>query len=60
MDGQTWTPSVGVTGNTADMTTHLVPAVAARYVRLHVTTPQTATDFVATRIYELEVFGAGL
>lgn len=59
-DAQTWTPSVQVTGNTANITTHLVPAVSARYVRLHVTTPQTATDFVATRIYELEVFGDAL
>jgi predicted alpha-1,6-mannanase (GH76 family) len=59
-DAQTWTPSVAVTGNTANVTTHLVPAVSARYVRLHVTTPQTATDFVATRIYELEVFGSSL
>jgi predicted alpha-1,6-mannanase (GH76 family) len=59
-DGSSWRPSVAVTGNTADVTTHLVPAVEARHVRLHVTTPQTATDFVAVRIYELEVFGVGL
>lgn len=59
-DGQSWTPAVSVTGNTSDVTTHLIPAATARYVRLHVTTPQTAPDFVASRIYELEVFGAGL
>ncbi len=29
-------------------------------MRLHVTTPQTATEFVAARIYELEVMGIGL
>ncbi len=59
-DGEAWTPGVSVTGNTSDVTTHLIPAVTARFVRLHVTTPQTAPDFVAARIYELEVFGSGL
>jgi hypothetical protein len=56
-DGTTWTTVVTVTGNTADVTTHPIPAVTARYVRLHVTTAQTATDTVAARIYELEVNG---
>ena len=56
-DGQSWTPAVTVTGNTDDMTTHPIPAVTARYVRLHVTQAQTATDFLAARIYELEVLG---
>ncbi|HEY3667236.1 MAG TPA: glycoside hydrolase family 76 protein, partial [Polyangiaceae bacterium] len=59
-DDLTWTKAVTVTGNTADVTTHPIPAVAARYARLHITTAQTATDFVAARIYELEVYGAGL
>jgi predicted alpha-1,6-mannanase (GH76 family) len=59
-DGQTWTRAVTVTGNTADVTTHPIPAVTARHARLHVTTAQTATDLVAARIYELEVFGIGL
>ena len=59
-DNVTWTRAVTVTGNTADITTHPIPAVTARYVRLHVTTAQTATDFLATRIYEFEVYGIGL
>jgi predicted alpha-1,6-mannanase (GH76 family) len=59
-DDLTWTKAVTVTGNTADVTTHPIPAVTARYARLHITTAQTATDFVAARIYELEVYGAGL
>jgi hypothetical protein len=56
-DGKAFATAVVVTGNTADVTTHGIPPTLARYVRLHVTRSQTATDFVATRIYELEVFG---
>lgn len=56
-DGQRFAPAVVVTGNTADVTTHGIPATALRYVRLHVTRGQTADDALATRIYELEVFG---
>jgi predicted alpha-1,6-mannanase (GH76 family) len=56
-DGQAFAPAVVVTGNTADVTTHGIPPTTVRYVRLHVTNAQTATDLVATRIYELEVFG---
>jgi len=59
-DGGTWTRAVTVTGNTSDITTHPVNPVTARQVRLHVTTAQTATDFVAARIYELEIFGTSL
>ncbi len=59
-DNATWANAVSVTGNTADVTTHPIPSLRARYVRLHVTTAQTATDFVAARIYELEVYGVGL
>jgi hypothetical protein len=59
-DAQTWTHAVTVTGNTADVTTHPIPSVTARYVRLHVTTAQTSTDVPAARIYELEIFGVGL
>jgi predicted alpha-1,6-mannanase (GH76 family) len=59
-DGQTWTDAVTVTGNTADVTTHPIASTTARYARLHVTTAQTAPDTVATRIYELEIFGVGL
>src|SRR5450432_3572044 len=59
-DGQTWTRVVSVTGNTADVTTHGIPPVMARDVRFHVTAAQTATDNLAARIYELEIFGTGL
>ncbi len=59
-DNTTWTRAVTVTGNTADITTHPIPAVTARYARLHVTTAQTAPDLLATRIYEFEVYGIGL
>jgi len=56
-DGKAWTTAVTVTSNTADITTQPVPAVTARYARLHVTHAQTATDFVAARIYEFEIYG---
>jgi hypothetical protein len=56
-DSVTWTPAVAVTGNTDDVTTHLVQALNVRYVELHVTTAQTSADAPAARIYELEVFG---
>ena len=59
-DNTTWTRAVTVTGNTADVTTHPIPAVTARYARLHITSAQTATDFVAARIYEFEIYGIGL
>jgi hypothetical protein len=60
MDGQTYAPVVSVTGNTEDVTTHPIRPTLARYARLHVSQAQTATDFVAARIYEMEVFGTGL
>jgi predicted alpha-1,6-mannanase (GH76 family) len=59
-DGTTWMPAVAVTNNTADVTTHPIVGTDARYVRLHVTSAQTATDTPAARIYELEVFGMAL
>jgi hypothetical protein len=59
-DGQAWSPAVSVTGNTSDITIHPVAPVSARYARLHITTAQTATDFLAARIYEFEIFGVAL
>ena len=59
-DNKAWTQAVKVTGNTADVTTHPIPAVTARYARLHVTTAQTDPQFLAARIYEFEVYGIGL
>ncbi|HVZ71644.1 MAG TPA: glycoside hydrolase family 76 protein [Polyangia bacterium] len=58
-DAQTWSRAVTVTGNTSDVTTHPIPALTARYARLHVTQAQTSTDIPCARIYELEVFGVG-
>lgn len=54
-DGSTWTTRVTVTGNTANVTTHPITPVTARYVRLVVTTP-TQTGDPAARIYEFEAY----
>lgn len=60
LDGAAWTRAVTVKGNVADVTTHGLVPVQARYARLHVTEAQTGPDIPAARIYELEVFGQGL
>lgn len=57
-DGQVFAPAVVVRDNTEDVTTHGIPPTTVRYVQLHISQAQSATDFVATRIYELEVFGS--
>lgn len=59
VDGQVYAPAVAVRDNTNDVTTHPIAPTTARYVRLHVTSAQTATEFLAARIYELEIFGTG-
>ncbi len=59
-DGQAWARAVTVVGNTADVTTHPIAPLMARFARLHVTTAQSATNIPAARIYELEIFGVGL
>jgi predicted alpha-1,6-mannanase (GH76 family) len=59
-DGQTWTNAVTVTNNTDDVTTHPIPAVTARYARVHISKAQTDTNFVAARLYEFEVYGIHL
>lgn len=59
MDGASWRKVVQVTGNTQDVTEHPILVVSARYVRLHVSQAQTDTQFLAARIYELEVLGTG-
>ena len=57
-DGTTWTTAVTVVGNTADVTTHPIPAVTARYAQLHITTAQNRDPTRSpTRIYELEIDG---
>lgn len=53
-----WTTVVSVTGNTSDVTTNTITATQARYVKLVITNPQTSTQFIAARIYELEVFSS--
>ncbi|SDW73934.1 PKD domain-containing protein [Amycolatopsis xylanica] len=52
-DGTTWTTVTSARGNTADVTTHPVTPVRARYVRLAVLTPTQDTDRAA-RVYEFE------
>ncbi|NUR51418.1 MAG: alpha-mannosidase [Hamadaea sp.] len=54
-DGTTWTTRVTVTGNTANVSTHPITPVSARYVRITVQTPAQDTN-TAARIYEIEVY----
>ncbi|GLW07076.1 hypothetical protein Misp01_22060 [Microtetraspora sp. NBRC 13810] len=54
-NGTTWNTVASVRGNTADVTTHTVDAVQARYVRVNVLRPTNDTDNAA-RIFELEVY----
>lgn len=56
-DNVNWTTRVTVTGNTANVTSHSIAAASARYVKLVITNPQTATTSIAARIYEFEVYG---
>ncbi len=56
-DGATWTDVVKVAGNTAGVTTHYVPLIATRHVRLHVTQAESTPTGGAARIFELEVLG---
>jgi glucose/arabinose dehydrogenase len=55
-DGTTWTTVATVSGNTANVTTHPLTGVSARYVRVRILTP-TSNASTAARIYEIEVFG---
>jgi predicted alpha-1,2-mannosidase len=56
-DGHAWTPAVNVTGNKESITTHDLPKLPARYVRLDVITA-TRTKDDGARIYELEAYDA--
>ncbi|GHO49014.1 hypothetical protein KSX_71770 [Ktedonospora formicarum] len=47
-----------VTGNTASITTHPIATTSARYVKLNITNPQSDPNFIAARIYELEVYAS--
>jgi predicted alpha-1,2-mannosidase len=57
-DGSTFTTVVNVTGSRSSRTFHPITARTARFVRLRSLTP-TNNGNTATRIYELEVYGAG-
>ncbi|GHO93916.1 hypothetical protein KSF_039640 [Reticulibacter mediterranei] len=57
-DGTNWTTVVTVTGNTSNTTTHTISARTARYVQLNITNPQSSTQTVAARIYELGVYSS--
>jgi predicted alpha-1,2-mannosidase len=54
-DGHAWTPAVNVTNNKDSITTHALPDLDARYLRLDVITPTRNKD-TAARIYELEAY----
>ncbi|UVI33363.1 discoidin domain-containing protein [Paenibacillus spongiae] len=53
-DGSTWSTAVQALGNTANVTTHAISPVKARYVKLEVT--NSGSD-EAARIYEVGVYG---
>jgi len=56
--GSQWKTVVSITGNTNSVTTHRIMPEVTRYVRLYITQPQTSTQYIAARIYELEVYSA--
>jgi hypothetical protein len=56
-DGNSFTTVASVTGNTQSITTHDVPGMPGRFVRLNVTGATQGSD-TAARIYELQVFAA--
>jgi glucose/arabinose dehydrogenase/PKD repeat protein len=57
LDGITWTTRATARANTANVTTHTIAPVSARYLRLNVLTPTQDTD-TAARIYEFEAYTA--
>ncbi|MFD0745202.1 discoidin domain-containing protein [Phytohabitans flavus] len=57
VDGATWTTRVQARANTANVTTHTIGPVSARYVRLNVLAPTSNTD-MAARVYEFEVYAS--
>jgi predicted alpha-1,2-mannosidase len=54
-DGRSWTPAAHISGNRENVTTHPLPGLSARHVRLDIVTPTRSKD-AAARIYELEVY----
>lgn len=57
IDGVTFTDVDSVTGNTSNITDRTVSPFNARYLRLYITNPQHSTNWLAARIYEVEVYG---
>ena len=55
VDGVTWTTVFAARGNAANVSTHVVSPVNARYVRVNVLVPTQNSD-AAARIYDLEVY----
>ncbi|HWM05343.1 MAG TPA: discoidin domain-containing protein [Actinophytocola sp.] len=56
-NGTDWTTVVAARGNTADVSTHPITPVSARYLRIDVLDPTQGTD-PAARVYELEAYPA--
>jgi hypothetical protein len=56
-DGTAWSTVAAVRGNTADVTTHTITPVNARYVRVNVLAPTSDGD-TAARIFELEAYAS--
>ncbi|TAA39674.1 discoidin domain-containing protein [Pseudoxanthomonas winnipegensis] len=54
-DASTWSTVASASSNTANVSTHDINPVTARYVQLKINTPTQNGD-PATRIYELEVY----
>jgi len=56
-DNVNWTTRATVTGNTANITTHNITTVSARYIKLNITTGAQSGQPNTARIYEVQVFG---
>jgi glucose/arabinose dehydrogenase/PKD repeat protein/type 1 glutamine amidotransferase len=55
VDGTTWSTVFAARGNTANVSTHTITPVSARYVRVNVLVATQNAD-QAARVYELEVY----
>lgn len=56
-DGINFTDVDSVMDNSEDVTDRTIDPINTRYLRLYITNPQTSTQYMATRIYEIEVYG---
>lgn len=57
VDNINWATQVEVRGNLSNVTTHDIPPVVARYVKLHVLKSQSSPQYTATRVNEIMVNG---